>query len=1434
MNNSIRKILQLLVVLLALLTPSLCTAYEIGFNTGSEVAYTTKGGRLYQSDRPYTLANGAGYVDGYSGKSPVNNKSGGTWDFDLYLHDRRGLSEYRFDVPDGPYNVKLHFSEVEHMWRTLRVFDVWIENERVLKDFDIFNEVRRNYIIDYQFATQVNDGQLNIQFSATRGEPSLSAVYVFSRAPDLMAPREPRNLLVTGGYDQAILDWTDNPEDDIGGYDIYRSENGEFRLLDFSPSSSYIDRAVNPYQIYQYAVSAVDLFENRSARVEFPPVIILARSDSALPVYDLYTDESHLVYLSQHIWDDMTVPVVLRHEGVEYRGTRMRYRGGAGRRLTLKPSIKLIFPDNQLFQGKKKLNLQSATWDSSLIRSKLAFDDYRRAGVLAPAAEWVHLRLNDEYMGVYTAVDQIDERFLSINGRDPTGNIYKPFYFLVVLPTLEDYLQWTEKETNQGRIDADFKEFVELVNLTPDHLIREKLWNVLDINEYLSWYCVSQLLSNWDIAGHNFFLYHDLTRKKWEIIAWDPDVTFVQEDMPLDQGARNNPTLGVPYWWDRLLDRVLNVPQFRRMYCLRLLELLDTTFSDSKRVSRVEAGHQSIRFDAERDTKKPGWLENEYWFYQSPWSLKNFSTKRNEFLRASIPDFIPPPSVNLFINEIAPEGWIEIYNWSPKEAVELRGLFLSDDVNEPTKTPLPSGNIPPSGHIVVELPGVSDAGGFIGLFEREESGSIRLVDQITYPAFGDDFKGQATYGRIADGSGELDILRSPTPRGSNHWLVPVVFDATTKGDFTTRRVTKGNKLEQTLHLQNQLDKPQTVQLWSKLSVAGEPAYPGAFTQTEEIQLHPLEHLTYQLSRELPETLSPGIFYEYVVEIGSIDGGGEKVWDRLQMKVSLYSSNSVGHLHINELMAANRQTVADEYGEYDDWVEIYNSGDSTIRLDGLYLSDDMREPTKWQIRGIEISPKGFQLFWLDGDLAQGTTHAGFNLSASGEGIGIFDNDENENAIIDWIAFGVQTEDVSLGRYPDGGDTLQFCAGATPGESNILVDRSVSFNELVVDNRSTLADEAGEYDPWIELYNFGCHAVNLEGFYLSDAASSLVRWEFPSVEIAPGGFVIVWADGEENEGELHTNFRLSSDGGSILLFDRDENQNTPIDAFRFGKQTKDVAFARHPNGSGPWDSVRTPTPGAINPRHQDVQAQLYINEIMARNRSTIADESGQYDDWIELYNATDNPIELEGLFLSDDLSDPTKWVLPAITISPRGYVLIWADRDENAGELHANFSLSANSESVGLFESRNAGTKLIDSLEFPLLDADVSYGRIPDGGPVLEKLNSPTPGLPNVGDFETPAGPIRLMQNYPNPHAAETWIPFRLSKPSELLLTIYNLRGQKIRHIDLGFRETGSYVDFQGAIRWDGRNEVGELAASGIYFYTLASENQRATRKLTVLR
>ena len=1432
------KITDFLINLLMFLISSLCLAYEMGFNCGAETVYTAQDGKRYEKDQPYSSVNGAGYVGGRIGKSPAQLKSGGTRDFDLYLQDRRGLSEYRFDVPNGSYIVKLHFSETEHHWRKLRTFDVQIEDAKALADFDIFEKVRRNYVIDYRFATHVTDGQLNVKFVASRGGPVLSAVYVFSRTSDTSPPGEPRSFSAMSGYKQAILDWKDNPENDISGYNVYRSVGGEFRLLEFTPSSSYIDNAVEVHQTYQYYIRPVDVYGNVGKRSEIQSATPLSPSDSELPVYELSTDESHLIYLSQHVWDDVTIPVILRYQGVEYDNVRMRYRGGDARREALKPSIKLIFADSQLFHGKKKLNLQSDTWDSSLMRSKLAFDDYRRAGVLSPEAEWIHLRLNDEFMGVYTAVDQIDERFLSLNGRDATGNIYKPFDFLVVLPDDADYSQLSEKETNKGRADVDLREFVELINLTPQYLIREKLWEKLNLEEYLNWYCTNQLISNWDIAGHNFLLYHDLKQDRWEIIAWDPDAAYVREDMPLDEGTRNHPMYGISNWWDRLIDRVLGVPQFRRMYCLRLLELLDTTFADAERAARVEAGHRRIRFDGERDTQKPGWLENDTWFYPSRDWLGDFVRERNVFLRSAIPDFMPPASVNLFINEIVitepsegvdigTQGWMEIYNWSPKEAVELGGLFLSDDPNQPEKLPLPKVAIPAGGHFVLNSDLLSRDGGFIGLFEPNRM----AVDRVVYPAI----ERGKNYGRVTDGSGSWDFLRTATLGTSNRWDAPVVF---ARDDVALPlRLVKGVPLTQMLSLQNQIDMPQTIYLRRSLFLPGGERH--LIVESQQIQLAPNEHLEYLLTVQLPADLHPGISYEYVIEIGSAHPDAEqKVWDKFAIQFSLFSRAAVQQLYINEVMAANRRTVADERKEFDDWVEIYNAGARAVNLDGMYLSDDMRQPNKWQIRGVEIPPFSYLIFWLDNDEPQGTRHASFSLSASGEGIGIFDTADHDNAIIDWVGFGLQTEDVSFGRLPDGTDNLECFVRPTPGEPNISFGRlNLFLNELMINNASTIADEAGEYDPWLELYNAGCHVINLEGLYLSDNATQPTRWRFPAIEVPPDGYVLVWIDGDVDQGNLHTNFTLNPDGGTLILFDTDANDNLRLDGFNFEVQKTDVSLGRYPNGLGVWEILPTPTPGRKNR-----PPKLYINEIMARNRSTIADEAGEYDDWIELYNSASHPILLDGMFLSDELGDSTKWRLPATTIPAHGFLLIWADGDAVSaeiellyiGELHANFSLNAETETVALFESRENGNALIDAIEFAAMEADISYGRNPDGGVELEMFKTPTPGASNISNSETRSGPISLLQNYPNPHAAETIIPYKLSESADVFLGIYDFRGRLVRQFELGFQEAGTYVNPERAVRWDGRNELGERVASGVYFYTMQSGRHQVIRKLIVVR
>jgi len=146
--------------------------------------------------------------------------------------------------------------------------------------------------------------------------------------------------------------------------------------------------------------------------------------------------------------------------------------------------------------------------------------------------------------------------------------------------------------------------------------------------------------------------------------------------------------------------------------------------------------------------------------------------------------------------------------------------------------------------------------------------------------------------------------------------------------------------------------------------------------------------------------------------------------------------SIGPLiYINEFMADNTATLEDpeEPGEFPDWIELYNLSPEPADLTGMYLTDNLAEPNKYQIpAGLAIPAGGYLIFWLDDDGTQGPTHTNFNLSAGGEQIALIDSDGI--TVIDSLTFGPQTSDVSYGRIPDGGKSWKFLTQSSPGSTN----------------------------------------------------------------------------------------------------------------------------------------------------------------------------------------------------------------------------------------------------------------------------------------------------------------------------------------------------------------------------------------------------------------
>lgn len=145
-------------------------------------------------------------------------------------------------------------------------------------------------------------------------------------------------------------------------------------------------------------------------------------------------------------------------------------------------------------------------------------------------------------------------------------------------------------------------------------------------------------------------------------------------------------------------------------------------------------------------------------------------------------------------------------------------------------------------------------------------------------------------------------------------------------------------------------------------------------------------------------------------------------------------------------------------------------------------------------------------------------------------------------------------------------------------------------------------------------------------------------------------------------------------------------------------------------------------------------VIINEFMAANRTGLKDEDGETSDWIELYNAGSRPVELAGWSLTDARYQPRRWVLPAVTLAPQSYLVVFAsgkDRrptDPNA-PLHTNFKLSAQGEHLALYNAANP-PQMVDGFtpRFPMMPADVSLGRAGRAGE-YRYFAQPTPGGPN---------------------------------------------------------------------------------------------------------
>lgn len=251
------------------------------------------------------------------------------------------------------------------------------------------------------------------------------------------------------------------------------------------------------------------------------------------------------------------------------------------------------------------------------------------------------------------------------------------------------------------------------------------------------------------------------------------------------------------------------------------------------------------------------------------------------------------------------------------------------------------------------------------------------------------------------------------------------------------------------------------------------------------------------------------------------------------------------------------------------------------------------------------------------------------------------------------------------------------------------------------------------------------------------------------------------------------------------------------------------------------------GAVAP--VDPLPKIRINELQSSNNATIADEWGDFDDWVEVINAGTVSLQLGGLFLSDTVSNPTRFEFPDTILAPGSFLLIWCDSEPEEGPWHSEFSLSSAGEQLGLFHRSSEGMAPLDTLRFGPIPSDWSRARIPDGLGDWEFTHHPTPGRGNeTVAVPEGAGLEKALAIWPNPITENSEISFQMSIAGSAKLRVISPSGREV------FNAEGEFPAGAGRFYWDGCDLRGRALPAGLYLIRIETGGRRANGKILILR
>lgn len=498
------------------------------------------------------------------------------------------------------------------------------------------------------------------------------------------------------------------------------------------------------------------------------------------------------------------------------------------------------------------------------------------------------------------------------------------------------------------------------------------------------------------------------------------------------------------------------------------------------------------------------------------------------------------------------------------------------------------------------------------------------------------------------------------------------------------------------------------------------------------------------------------------------------------------------VYLSEIMFRNKGVVKNADGLSPDYIEICNSSGSDVTVGGYTLSD-REDKTPWMIpAGTVVPANGYLILWCTGESDGVSLNTDFKLSdgdvvrftdPAGNLISTVELPKSVTAGYAW-SYNPNTQtwfeqlptpmfentDEGVEAY-ENSKLLQESNNQLAEDAPAQVHNGVYFSEIQAANKETVAGPDGTSCDWVEIYNSSTADVDLSGCGFSDSENKPYKFVFPDgTVIRAGQYMLLWCGADETEGYLCPSFSLSSSKGeTILLTDR---SGGILDKVTFEAQVRDTSLARCFDApfdhNAPFEVTEKPTPGYANttenyqlygnkitPKKQQVDPgsvprsgvhDIFFNEVLSDGYTWYLDSKRKNEpwdrdlgQWIEIKSTAPGTTELSGWSLTDDLSEPQKWVFPEGTsIAEKGYLIVYMEGSlplegetsksvtSEQKAMTLNFSVSNTGETVYLLDETGA---IVDSVDVPASRSALSYARADDGHWGFSE--KPTQGAANEG-------------------------------------------------------------------------------------------------------